>query len=287
MGFFKKLFGNRFFVITLCAAVLISIIPAVLTAMGQKSYVQSAFQTVASPFQWCFTKIGEGLSGYSDYFRTLDELRRENIELRQQLEDMNNKISDANLLEDENDFLRAYLGTHAEHTDFEFTDAVIVGCESTNYSAFYTLAKGSLAGIEKRMPVITDKGLLGYISEVGPTWSRVTVITETDSSVGVYISRSGVSGVLEGNLSLRLEGKCRMIYIEADSDVRIGDTVITSGVGSFYPRGISVGRVTAVSTDSGTRTLVAEIEPYASIEDVNKVMIITSFEVVEEKEAGK
>ena len=278
----KKIFGNPFFIFVLCAALLISIIPVVLTAMGQGSYVKSAVQTVTAPFQWCFSKIGEGIGGFPIYFRTLSSLRRENTELKQQISDMEDAVYDARLLKDENDFLRAYLATRAEHIDFELTDATVVGYSSTNYETVCTLSKGSLAGIEKNMPVITEEGLLGYICEVGQTWSRVRILTETNAAVGVYIERSGVTGIVEGNLSLRMEGLCRMVYIDGAADIRIDDMVVTSGVGSAYPRGLKVGRVKEISEDSASRTLMAVIEPVSPVTAVRKVMIVTNFDRIEE-----
>ena len=65
MGFILKLFKSRFFVISLAVALLLSIVPGVLCAMGQGSYIRSAIITVASPFRWALTKAGEGISGFS------------------------------------------------------------------------------------------------------------------------------------------------------------------------------------------------------------------------------
>ena len=70
-----------------------------------------------------------------------------------------------------------------------------------------------------------------------------------------------------------------MVYIEADSDIRVGDKVISSGIGEVYPRGLLIGKVTEVSVDERTRTLVATVEPAADLESISKVMIITEYEI--------
>ena len=136
------------------------------------------------------------------------------------------------------------------------------------------------------MPIITETGLIGHITEVGATWSKAVVITETASAVGGYIERSGALGVVEGTYELRTDGLCRMVYIEADSDIRIGDKVITSGIGGIYPRGLLIGRVSAVEVDENSRTLTATIEPAAELDSVSKVMIVTEYGVVEEDGNG-
>ena len=277
MNVLKKIFTNRFFIIALCVAVLLSIIPAVLTAMGQGSYVRSALQTLARPFQWCFSRIGEGLRGYSGYFRTIDSLREENERLRSELDENLAKIYDAQLIEEENRFLRDYLGVRAEHSDFIFQDATVIGRESTNYATVYTLSAGTAVGIEKNMAVIDSGGLLGYVSEVGRSWSRVRAITEAGAAVGAYIERSGAHGTVKGSLETRLDGICRMTGIEESADVQKGDRVVTSGVGSFYPRGIYIGEVTEVQYDGPSRTKTALLRPAALFDEVSKVMIITGF----------
>lgn len=284
MGFILKLIKSRFLIISLAVALLLSIVPGVLCAMGQGSYIRSALVTVATPFRWAFTKVGEGLSGFSMYFRTLEELRDENEALRAELEGYKNLVYDAELIGEENEFLSEFLGIKEEHVDFLFEDATVVGRESTNYRTVYTLSKGTLHGIEVNMPIITEEGLVGHITEVGATWSKAVLITETASAVGGYIERSGVLGVVEGTYELRTEGICRMVYIEPDSDIRVGDKVLSSGMGGVYPRGILIGRVSEISVDENTRTLTALIEPSADLDSISKLMIITEYSIVSERE---
>ena len=279
MGFILKLFKSRFFLISLAVALLLSIVPGVLCAMGQGSYIRSAIVTVASPFRWAFTKAGEGISGFSLYFRTLEELRDENNALRAELEEIKNKVYDAELIEEENEFLSDYLGIKEEHVDFLFEDATVVGREATNYRSVLTLSKGTLHGIEVNMPVITESGLLGRITEVGSTWSKAEVLIESSAAIGAYIERSGALGVVEGTYELRTDGLCQMVYIEEDSDIEEGDKVVSSGIGEVYPRGLLIGRVISVSRDERTRTLVALVRPAADLESISKVMIITEYEI--------
>ena len=267
MNGFKKFLTSKFFIVALAVALLVSIVPSVLFFMGQGDYVKATVQLIATPFQWCFTKAGEGLNGYAVYFRRMAGLYSENSELREELEQNRDKVYDAELIKEENDFLREYLGIKAEHSDFTFEDAFVIGRESTNYRTVYTLSKGSLHGIEKNMPVITSDGIVGYVTEVGPTYCRAVPITETAKAVGAYIERSGALGV---------------IYIDPDSDIRIGDRVTTSGIGSIYPRGLFIGEVIEVTADEGTRTLAATIRPSADFDDISRVMIITSYDLYSE-----
>ena len=277
-----NLFKNKFFIICLSVALLISIVPAVLLAMGLGDYVSAGVQIAATPFQWCFTKIGEGIGGYSMYFRTVRDLREENRALRAELERVRNDVYDAELINRENEYLREYLAMKSEHSDFKFSAASVIGRESTSYRTVYTLSKGSLHGIEVNMPVVTEAGLIGYVTEVGPTWCRTMTVTEISSSVGAYTERTDALGIVEGDYSLRFDGECALRYIDGDSDVAVGDKVLTSGVGSIYPRGLLIGTVTSVTADPVSRTIYATVRPSADLDNLTKVMIITDFSVYAE-----
>ena len=277
-----KFFKNKFFIITLVVALLLSIVPTVLCAMGQGSYVRKALQTAAQPFSWAFTKIGEGLSGFSVYFQKLSDLQKENEELRAQLDDYRDRIYNAKMLEEENKWLSDYLGLKKEHSDFLFEEASVIGRESGNYSTVYTLSKGTMQDIKVNMPVITEDGVVGYVTEVGPTWCRAVSIIETASAVGAYIERSGELGLIEGSYELRFEGKCRMIRLPADADVHEGDRVLTSGLGSIYPRGLFVGEVVSVDADPYSRTLTAVVQPKVDYSSLVKVMIIKDYTIYSE-----
>ncbi len=284
MGPIIKLFKSRFFIITLAVALLLSIVPGVLCAMGQGSYVRSALVTVATPFRWAFTKIGEGLTGFSLYFQTLEDLRAENEALRAELDEYQNLVYDAELMKEKNEFLSSFLGIKEENVDFMFENATVVGRESTNYRTVFTLSKGTLHGIKADMPIITPDGLVGRITEVGVTWSKAVLLTETANAVGAYIERSGVLGVVEGTYELRTEGLCQMVYIEPDSDIRVGDKVISSGVGGVYPRGLMIGKVKEIKLDEVSRTLVAVIEPSADLDAISELMIVTEYKLISAQE---
>ena len=282
MGVFTRFFKSKFFIISLTAALLLSIIPGVLCVMGHGSYVRSALQVIATPFEWCFTKIGDGLGGYAEYFASIEALRAENAELKDKIARFEEDLYNAALLEEENEYLRGYLGLKNLHTDFLFESATVIGRETANYRTIYTLSRGSLHGIEKNMPVVIEDGLVGYVIETGATWCRAVSIIETASAVGACVERSGDLGLVEGVYDLRFEGLCRMIHIDAQADIREGDVIITSGVGSIYPLGLPVGKVISVEPDENTRTLTAVIEPMVDFENISKVMIITNYNIYSE-----
>ena len=158
-------------------------------------------------------------------------------------------------------------------------DAKVVGRETTNTRTVYTLDRGTSAGIERNMPVITADGVVGYIIECGLTWSKAVAITDDRSNVGVYTDRTGAVGVLCGTYTLSFEGKCDFTCTALDSDIKVGDRVITSGLGSTYPEGLAVGVVSEVYRDAYDRSLHAVVTPYVDFEEVTAVMVVCGFSI--------
>ncbi len=274
-----KFVKTKFFFVCIAIAVVLVMVPAVLTAFGQTDIVRSGLKTMAKPFEWCGSKLASAVDGFVSLFTDYGDLQAENEELRERIETLENERADNAVLEAENEWLKKFLDIKNKNPDFVLTDADIISYEAGNYATVLTLNKGTVHGIKKNMPVISSDGVVGYVSETGLDWCKVMSITETASKVGVYTDRTGVIGTVEGSLELRAEGKCLMSY-DADADIKVGDRVYTSGTGSIYPDGLLVGKIISVEADEATRRLVAVVEPavdFTSLEKLDGVMIVCGY----------
>ena len=277
-----KFFRSRFFIIALLCAIVLVIVPSVLSSMGLGDQVRSAVGTLATPFRYAFTEVAEAADGFVIYFREFDAIREENRILKDKIKEMEGRLSEADATKEENLWLYDYLGLKREHIDYEFEAARIVSREAGNYMTVLTLNRGSMHDIEVNMPVITNDGIVGYVSEVGANWCKVVTILESASSVGAYVERSGELGLIEGVYELSSSGVCQMSYLPSDADIRVGDLILSSGIGSLYPRGLPIGYVTALTPDEFSRTLVATVEPAADLTGLRNVMILRSFNIYTE-----
>ena len=281
---------SRFFAVALCVAIALTIIPSVLSAMGMRDLVREAVQTVSMPFQWCLSKVYDGVTGFTAYFTEYDRMEAENAALKEQLREYEEALAENEVLRSENHWLRGYLSLKNEHIDYTFLDGAVVGREVGSYATVITLNRGTAHGVEAGMPVITENGVFGYVKEVSFMSSKVVSIVETASKVGAFVERSGVTGLVEGDFSLRKDGLVVMRSIPQNADIVEGDLVHTSGTGSVYPRGLFVGRVASISADPYSRTLVAVIEPaedLLAVDDVSHLMIVTGYEVYSEEVTGE
>lgn len=278
----KKFFSSRFFVFILIIGLILVIVPSVLSAMGLSMYVRDALNTILIPGQKLFTAVGDSIEGYAAYFNEVERLREENAFLKAELQAAQDKIYNAQEIEDMLNFLYDYVEIKREHIDFIFEPADIIGRESGNYMTVFNLNKGSDHGVAVDMPVISSDGIVGYIVEVGSRWAKAVTLLESASSVGAFIARTGQLGVVEGNFSIVSEGLCEMKYIPAEADVRVGDRVMSSGLGSIYPRGLIIGYVTEVNSDAFSRTLVAKVKLAVDLNKLTKVMVIMDYDVYTE-----
>lgn len=275
----NKFFKSRFFIITATVAVLLTVVVSALAASGHFSTLANAVNIMVTPIQKGFGSFGLAINGYKSYFDSVDELKAENEALKAEVNELKDFIYDAEAMKEENEFYKNFLGIKEENPDYVFLDADVIGRQAGNYMTVFSLDKGTKDGIAKNMPIISENGgIVGYISEAGINWSKASSIIDTSASVGVYIERTSETGVLCGEFQLEKEGLCRINYLEGDSKVEVGDRVMTSGLGSIYPQGMLVGIVERVEYDDSLRGKYAVVRPFADITDIEKVMILTSFE---------
>ncbi len=277
-----KFLKNKFFIIMLCIALALVIVPSVLSLMGLGSYVTDAVMTLTSPFRSAATYVADAVEGFTSYFTEYDRLKAENAELKERIAELEEEYYDIEEIEELNEWLMDYLELAREHTDYDLEVANIVGRETGNYMTVFTLDAGTESGIDVDMPVITSDGIVGYVTEVGTNWCKVLTILESSSSVGAVVEATGDLGLLEGDFEMREEGLCKLTYLSADSEVAVGDRIISSGLGSIYPRGLVIGYVESIEYDEYSRTITAYVSPSADLENLSRVMIIKSYETVAE-----
>lgn len=273
-----RIFQNKFFLICLCIALVLTIVPSVFSIMGYRSLAKNIVGTVTMPVRWVATTIGNAVQGWGKYFGNMKALNKENEALIEENKALKEQLQNAELLERENERLRDYLDMKNKYPSFAMEEGMIISHSSGNYITNFTLNRGTLHGIETNMPVVTKDGIVGYVVEVGLNWCMVSTLIETATSVGAYIPRSEVVGIVSGDYSMRQEGTCKIGYIDAEADVQVGDTVYSSGTGSVYPADLKIGTVTSIEVDEYNRTLVATVTPAVDFSSLKWVMVITGYE---------
>ena len=270
----------QFLLPPLICALLCAGVPSVLILTGHGEPIRIAVNTLLSPVRRVFSDVGDSIRGISAYITEFDALKAENERLRAQLASMEDTIREAELTLEENAFLREFLSLKENHNDYRFLKCEIVASDaSQGYRRTLTLNAGTVEGAAVGYPVITQSGVVGQITEVGTNWAKAEPITELSSAIGAYIERSGDLGIAQGSYLYRDAGKLLLTYLEEGTDMVIGDRVRTSGINSYYPRGLLVGEITEILTDPATGARSAVITPMSSLTDLRDVMVLTDFAI--------
>ncbi len=233
--------------------------------------------SLAEPFRLAAAKVREAASDIAAAYNEGNALMIENAELNEKIDELNHKLADYEMMAAENETYKKFLGIKEAHSDFMFVSANLIAHDSDDPYFGFTINKGSMSDIKKYDPVITESGVVGYITEIGLTSSKVTTILSPKITMGALDNRSSDSGIVTGKLEFAKKGECLLKNLARSSSVAIGDYVSTSGEGIF-PAGLPIGSIEFIGTDSVNSSIYAEIKPFADMKEIRDVMIITSFD---------
>ncbi|MHB1052232.1 MAG: rod shape-determining protein MreC [Thiobacillus sp.] len=133
-----------------------------------------------------------------------------------------------------------------------------------------TLDQGAGSGLRGGLPVVDARGLMGQVSRVYPGSSEVTLVSSPQQLTPVFVERTGQRGLAAGSGQGRLE----LRYMPAQTDIRQGDRLLTSGIDRVYPAGVPVASVTRVSRSQSSPYLRVECLPLAGLEQSRAVLVL-------------
>lgn len=196
-------------------------------------------------------------------------VRAENRDLKQQIEQM--RLERVRFSEDAAQAHRlqallAFKGTFVSKT----VAAQVIGTSGSDLSRIVYIDKGSDVGIKQDMAVITADGIVGKVWEAFPSVSKVLLISDQSSGVGVLLDKSRLQGVLRGTAN----GEVVLERVMSEEAVAPGDTVLTSGGDQIFPKGLPVGTVVKVIPGKDL-FLNVKIKPTANLSKLEEVLVVT------------
>lgn len=282
----RYFFTSKTFIAICVIAVLLLGMMVVSTAdRGKVTIFEDFVGVFITPVQNICTTAIENSGNFLKAFTNYKELKKENEQLKAELSSAEDLIRDAEQARLENEALKSILDIKSKNTDFSFCSALVVATDQSGYSYTATLNKGSVSGIKKRDIVITADGVVGYVTEVGTTWCKITTILDSSCEIGAIITRTQDIGVLEGDFSLASNERCKLSYLANTVQLNSGDSVVTSGIGGIFPAGILIGNVEEIKPESHGISQYAIIEPAVDISQIKNVFVVTGFSPEKTEEA--
>ncbi len=239
-------------------------------------------QTAVSPLQGFASEIGSQSFDFFYFLFNYDEIISEKRALEEELSAEANLRYQLKELQKENQRLREMLGFQ-EQVEHELLPAEVIARDPSTWFETITINKGYADGVEQDMAVVTSRGLIGNIYQVSRSSSRVLLLTDTRRAVSALVQRSrepGFVGVVEGSPEKR--GYLRMVNLPSEANIQIGDTIVSSGLGGIFPKGLVIGRVMEVETDHYGLLKQALLSPEADFNRLEEVFVVISSPVEEE-----
>jgi rod shape-determining protein MreC len=269
-------------VVGLVLIILVCLGSALYTgATGNVTPITEGLGIVMQPFQKAATTAGEFVRNGWSFLTDYQAAQEENEELRAQIAEMEQTVRDAQVALDENARLRTLLGIKERNRSFTFEVAEVIARSPGDWAVTITLDKGTLNDISEGDLVITEEGMVGYVSVAALNYSEVVTVIDTEMQAGAIITRSREVGIAQGDYTLMEEGMLKLSYLGRDADVVIGDTIETSGRGGVFPKGILIGTVEGVEPEENGIANYAVIRPFVDVSTVSHVFIIKDFEITE------
>lgn len=238
------------------------------------SFAEDSILSGLSPVKGFFSHLGNRafyfFQGMMDYPRLLEENRR----LREELAQRENYRYQLVEMQKENYRLREMLD-FKERTEYELLPAEVVSRDPAHWFETLTIDKGHGDGVEENMAVVTAEGLVGSVLEVSRNSSRVLLLTDSRRAVSALIQRSrdpGEVGVVEGYPEQ--QGLLRLINLPPEANIQPGDTIVSSGLGGVFPKGLVIGHALEIEKDQYGLLQRALVRPSVNFNRLEELFIV-------------
>lgn len=244
--------------------------------------IRSSLSTLVYPLQYIVNLPFEFTAWASVSLVTRDELLKENERLKQEHLLLSSKLQRFEVLESENDRLRDLL-----ESSFRLSDKVLIAeliaVELQTFRRQIVINKGQREGAYDGQPIVDAAGIMGQIIHVGPFSSTVLLVTDPNHALPVQVNRNGLRAIAVGS------GQDDKLFLENlpnNSDIHVGDLIISSGLGRRFPSGYPVGQIEKITRNRGEAFAKVVIKPSAQLSKSREVLMVWPYQKIEQSEVN-
>jgi rod shape-determining protein MreC len=230
--------------------------------------VETSVVRASRPVMEATRTVGSSVAGVADQLHDIRAARDENVQLRREIESLRDEVRRTREAARENERLRKLLEMREELAP-QSIGASVVAANLTGQERMILIDRGTDQGVRPDLPVVAWGGAVGRVVFADTNVAKVRLLTDPNGGAAAVVQRSRAhraQGVVVG----RGDGPLAMLYVAAYEDVVEGDRVVTSGKDELFPRGYTIGTVTAIGDEPGASKLIS-VEPevhFAALEEV-------------------
>ena len=237
--------------------------------------------SLVSPLQYLANLPGQLLNTSANRFVSHERLFNDNAKLTHDAMVMNGQLQRLIFLQQENDRLRSLLNSPVQDNTRKIV-AELMAVDNNPYSHQIVINKGAINGVFEGQPVLDDKGIVGQIMQVSSTNSRVLLIADVTHAIPVRIARNNVRLIASGSGSL---DELLIQHVAHSSDLKIGDILLSSGLGNIFPEGYPVATIISIIRDEGRPFSQVRATPIAQLDRLKYLLLLWSERSSEDKQA--
>lgn len=269
-------FGKRSLLGVLILFILLAVMGWAWRQRESLPVITRTLQAAVTPAESVSSGI---LQSFSNVFHIVDVSMKNRIEweaLEKENAALKNRSVNYDELAAENERLRALLDFRNTHPQYKLVAAAVISRDYGTWTETMIIHVGTRDGIAKNMPVITPQGVVGFVADVFPDTARVQLLTDPRTSIGAIVQRpaSRVASVVRGNGNVPTEPQ--FVNVAKDADILEGDTLVTSGFGSIYPKGLPVGTIVSIHQDATDFVKYAVIRPTVDFSKLEEVFVVAA-----------
>jgi rod shape-determining protein MreC len=261
---------HRLVLVLFCSALLIFFDHKMASFESVRGYLQS----LVSPLQYLANTPKQLMTWASTNLTTRQQLMIENQQYRLNELDFHEEAMQLGILKQENDRLRSLLASPLR-SEIKKMVAEVLSVDSDPYSDQIVINRGAGDGVYEGQPVLDALGIVGQILHVGQASSRVILITDISHAVPVRVQRNGLRLLASGSGQID-----RLIhnFVPQSADIKIGDLLVTSGLGGKYPEGYPVAKVSFINNNESREFVQIFSTPVAQIDRLRYLLLLSEKE---------
>ncbi len=267
MNFFAFDIRKALIVLIVIALPLLSI--NMKRSPGDDPWYRTPVSATVSIVQSGYASFTSGVRGTTSMYLKMVGIKKQNIELVHENEELRAKLGAITELKLENERLTKLLD-FKRSTNMNLLAAKVIARDLSPDHYAIRINRGTRNGLKKLMGVITVEGVVGYVLKADADSAQVLVLTDRSSAIDGIVQRTRARGLISG----KNQSSCRLRYLERADDVAAGDLIVTSGLQGYFPKGFPIGRLTSVrKTDYGI-SQEAEVAPVVNPSNLEELFVV-------------